>query len=107
MSDIEKVKKLRSATGAGFKDCNLAIKESNGDLDKACIQGKKNWISRHNLNAKDVIITPDKHVHAKSNHILIDDMDRYIEPWSKAGGIPIKHTDTNLTIRKLEDLLKN
>ena len=35
MSDIEKVKKLRIATGAGFKDCNLAIKESNGDLDKA------------------------------------------------------------------------
>jgi elongation factor Ts len=35
MSDIEKVKKLRNATGAGFKDCNLAIKESGGDLDKA------------------------------------------------------------------------
>jgi len=35
MSDITKVKKLREATGAGFKDCNLAIKESNGDLDKA------------------------------------------------------------------------
>jgi elongation factor Ts len=35
MSDIEKVKKLREATGAGFKDCNLAIKESSGNLDKA------------------------------------------------------------------------
>jgi elongation factor Ts len=35
MSDIEKVKQLREATGAGFKDCNLAIKESNGNLDKA------------------------------------------------------------------------
>jgi elongation factor Ts len=35
MSDIEKVKKLREATGAGFKDCNLAIKESGGDLNKA------------------------------------------------------------------------
>ncbi len=35
MSDIQKVKKLREATGAGFKDCNLAIKESNGDLEKA------------------------------------------------------------------------
>jgi elongation factor Ts len=35
MSDIDKVKKLREATGAGFKDCNLAIKESEGDLDKA------------------------------------------------------------------------
>ena len=35
MSDLEKIKKLRSSTGAGFKDCNLALKESNGDLDKA------------------------------------------------------------------------
>ena len=35
MSDIEKVKKLREATGAGFKDCNLAVKESGGDLNKA------------------------------------------------------------------------
>ena len=35
MSDIAKIKKLREATGAGFKDCNLAIKESNGNLDKA------------------------------------------------------------------------
>ena len=35
MSDIEKIKKLREATGAGFKDCNIAIKDSNGDLDKA------------------------------------------------------------------------
>ena len=35
MGDIEKVKKLREATGAGFKDCNIAIKESSGDLEKA------------------------------------------------------------------------
>ena len=35
MSNIEKVKQLREATGAGFKDCNLAVKESDGDLDKA------------------------------------------------------------------------
>ena len=35
MSVVEKVKKLRVATVAGFKDCNLAIKDANGDLDKA------------------------------------------------------------------------
>ena len=35
MSDIENVKKLRQSTGAGFKDCNAALKESNGDLEKA------------------------------------------------------------------------
>ncbi len=35
MSVIEKVKQLRKSTGAGFKDCNAALKESNGDLNKA------------------------------------------------------------------------
>ncbi len=35
MSDIEKIKKLRQSTGAGFKDCNAAISEAGGDLEKA------------------------------------------------------------------------
>ncbi len=35
MSDIEKIKKLRQSTGAGFKDCNAAINEAGGDLEKA------------------------------------------------------------------------
>ena len=35
MSDIEKIKQLRQSTGVGFKDCNAAIQESGGDLDKA------------------------------------------------------------------------
>ncbi len=35
MSDIEKVKQLRKLTGAGFKDCNAALKESGGILEKA------------------------------------------------------------------------
>ena len=35
MSDLDSVKKLRSTTGAGFKDCNSALKEASGDLEKA------------------------------------------------------------------------
>ena len=35
MSDIDKVKQLRKSTGAGFKDCNIALKEANGNLEKA------------------------------------------------------------------------
>ena len=35
MSDLEKVKELRKATGAGFKDCNNALKEASGDLEKS------------------------------------------------------------------------
>ena len=35
MADIEKIKKLRSLSGAGFKDCSAALIESNGQIDKA------------------------------------------------------------------------
>ena len=35
MADIEKIKKLRSLSGAGFKDCSSALSESNGDINKA------------------------------------------------------------------------
>ena len=35
MSDIEKIKQLRQSTGAGFNDCNTALQEAAGDLDKA------------------------------------------------------------------------
>ena len=35
MSDIEKIKRLRQSTGAGFRDCGIAIDEAKGDLDKA------------------------------------------------------------------------
>ena len=35
MADIEKIKQLRSLSGAGFKDCSSALDESNGDIDKA------------------------------------------------------------------------
>ena len=35
MNDLEKIKQLRKSTGAGFKDCGLALNESSGDIDKA------------------------------------------------------------------------
>ena len=35
MADIEKIKKLRSLSGAGFKDCSAALLEANGQIDKA------------------------------------------------------------------------
>ena len=60
MSDIEKVKKLREATGAGFKDCNLAIKESDGDLDKALeilrIKGVSKASKKMSRDAKEGVV---------------------------------------------------
>ena len=60
MSDIEKVKELREATGAGFKDCNLAVKESGGDLDKAVeilrIKGISKASKKMSRDAKEGVI---------------------------------------------------
>ena len=60
MSDIEKVKQLREATGAGFKDCNLAVKESGGDLDKAVeilrVKGISKASKKMSRDAKEGII---------------------------------------------------
>jgi len=60
MSDIEKVKKLREATGAGFKDCNLAIKDSSGDLDKAIeilrIKGISKASKKMSRDAKEGVV---------------------------------------------------
>ena len=60
MSDIDKVKKLRAATGAGFKDCNLAIKESNGDLNKAVeilrIKGVSKASKKMSREAKEGVV---------------------------------------------------
>ena len=62
MSEIEKIKQLRERTGAGFKDCNLAIKESNGEIDKAIeilrIKGISKASKKMSRDAKEgVVIT--------------------------------------------------
>ena len=60
MTDIDKVKKLRQSTGAGFKDCNAALKESNGDLDKASeilrIKGIAKASKKMSRNASEGVI---------------------------------------------------
>ena len=60
LSDLEKVKQLREATGAGFKDCNLAVKESGGDLDKAVeilrVKGISKASKKMSRDAKEGVI---------------------------------------------------
>jgi len=60
MSDLKKVKQLREATGAGFKDCNLAVKESGGDLDKAVeilrVKGISKASKKMSRDAKEGVI---------------------------------------------------
>ena len=60
MSDLEKIKNLRKSTGAGFKDCSSALKESNGDIDKAIeilrIKGIAKASKKMTRNAKEGVI---------------------------------------------------
>jgi len=64
MSDIEKIKKLRQSTGAGFKDCNLALKESAGDLEKAAeilrVKGIAKASKKMTRDAKEGVILLSK-----------------------------------------------
>ena len=60
MSDIEKIKQLRKSTGAGFKDCNAALKESKGDLNKAAeilrVKGITKASKKMSRDAKEGVI---------------------------------------------------
>ena len=60
MSDIEKVKQLRKSTGAGFKDCSAALKEADGDLDKAAeilrIKGIAKASKKMSRHAKEGVV---------------------------------------------------
>ena len=60
MSDLEKIKQLRQSTGAGFKDCNAAIKEAKGDLDKAAeilrVKGISKASKKMSRDAKEGVV---------------------------------------------------
>ena len=60
MSDIEKIKQLRKSTGAGFKDCNNALNESGGDIDKAVeilrVKGISKASKKMSRDAKEGVI---------------------------------------------------
>ena len=66
MSEIDKIKNLRQSTGAGFKDCNLALKEADGDLNKAAeilrVKGIAKASKKMSRDAKEgvIVVSGDK-----------------------------------------------
>jgi len=84
--------------------------------DEESRKGKILWLSgmAQNLNPmppKDkIILTHNKHKYAMNQetgmpNILIDDMDKYTDPWIAAGGIAIKHISASNTIEELKKWL--
>ena len=60
MSDLDKIKQLRKSTGAGFKDCSSAIKDSGGNLNKAAeilrVKGISKASKKMSRDAKEGVV---------------------------------------------------
>lgn len=53
----------------------------------SCPTGKLKWLSKHNMGfGRNVIITPNKHLLACPNKILLDDMDKNCNKFCEHGG---------------------
>jgi len=79
--------------------------------DEASADGKVLWIQEHlTPQPKDIYLTGDKHKYALNEdgapNLLIDDFEKYINPWRQAGGIAIHHTSAEDTIQQLKEIQK-
>lgn len=81
-----------------------------GPYSKDSIQAKKDWLDEFNPGtSRNAIFTGAKYKYAISNgksNVLVDDFGKYIDAWTNAGGIPVKHEDGNTgqTIKMLEKI---
>lgn len=68
-----------------------------GPYGDASIQAKKDWLDQYNPGTSaNAIFTQNKHKYAIKNdvpNVLVDDYGKYLNAWSAAGGIAIKHED--------------
>ena len=86
-----------------------------GPFAEYSIQAKKDWLDEFNPGtSQDAIFTSKKFQYAITNgvkNVLVDDFGPYIQKWTEAGGIPVKHEDEDevpnaaeLTIATLEKI---
>jgi FMN phosphatase YigB (HAD superfamily) len=86
---------------------NVAIRRptilSSPSKHRTSVIGKKQWIGE-NLGDVPILLDSNKarYVHDKCC-VLIDDREKNIQAWEKAGGTGILHKNTRETIEKLED----
>lgn len=67
---------------------------------------KRLWLKQNYNKENDVIccLSKDKYKFCKKCDILIDDLEKNVKMWEKAGGIGILHTSAADTINKLKEL---
>jgi hypothetical protein len=81
-----------------------------GPFAQYSIDGKKHWLDQYNPGTSgDAIFTSKKFKYAMQDgepNVLVDDFGRYLNAWQEAGGIAVKHEDSNTahTIHELEKI---
>lgn len=81
-----------------------------GPYASASVQAKRDWLDKHNPGtSSNAIFTSAKYKYAKKDgeqNVLVDDFGKYLDAWSNADGIAVKHEDsnTNHTINELEKI---
>lgn len=68
-----------------------------GPYAGASIKAKKDWLDEYNPGTStNAVFTSQKQKYAVTNgvnNVLVDDFGSYIQKWTDAGGIPIKHNE--------------
>ena len=67
--------------------------------------GKIRWLRENVSENSKVILDHDKAKYADEDSILIDDREKNIEAWKKAGGIGILHKNSRDTLEELSKVL--
>jgi 5'(3')-deoxyribonucleotidase len=81
-----------------------------GPYSKNSIDAKRDWLDEFNPGSRNnAIFTAAKYKYAKKDNeqnVLVDDFGKYLDAWSNAGGIAVKHEDNNTqhTISELEKI---
>ena len=81
-----------------------------GPYANASVEAKKDWLDEFNPGTSgDAIFTSRKYKYATQDgepNVLVDDFGKYLDAWSGAGGIAVKHEDSNAahTISELEKI---
>jgi hypothetical protein len=68
-----------------------------GPYAQYSIQAKKDWLDKFNPGtSQSAIFTSEKFKYAKTNNtinVLVDDFSPYLQKWSDAGGVAVKHEE--------------
>jgi 5' nucleotidase, deoxy (Pyrimidine), cytosolic type C protein (NT5C) len=103
----ELIAHARAMRDAGWK-VEILSSSAGGETHDLVTEQKKTWLKKMGIDFMPNIVPggSKKAEYARNNAILVDDTERVLNGFVKAGGIGILHTDAKNTISKLIDLQK-